>query len=134
MMQVEEPTLFDASALFVPSGEGGGAASLSPDRRRTVRQGELLHRGIHPLQPIAQRTLKLHAEAAPVDNHKAPGRRCGNCIFRVGSGWGDTAGHYPKCWFGWVEGSGASPPLYTRSAASDVRAWWPACTNHKWVH
>ncbi|MEV4320970.1 hypothetical protein AB0J37_01925 [Microbispora rosea] len=99
-------------------------AELAPKEsegvRRTKRQAALLAAGRHPLTVVLTRPLRLHSEAAPYDNRQAPGRRCGNCTFRRTNGWG-----YPKCAFG--DGARAS-----HSTATDVRAFWSACTDHQW--
>ncbi|MFG3439900.1 hypothetical protein ACGF0J_21855 [Nonomuraea sp. NPDC047897] len=95
------------------------ASPESADRARTRRQRELLAAGRHPLTAVLTRPLRLHAEAAPADDRQAPGRRCGGCRFRQTSGWG-----FPKCMFG--DGIRAS-----RGAATDCRAWWPACVDHQ---
>lgn len=87
--------------------------------RRTKRQAALLAAGKHPLSSILSRPLRLHPEAAPADDRRAQGRRCGNCAHLVKNGWG-----YQKCDIG--DGIRAS-----HSEASDVRQWWPACVDHQ---
>jgi len=57
--------------------------------------------------------------------HDDTNRTCGNCRFR--EVFGRAKRGYPKCTYG-----GDTPPRATHSAASDVRAWWPACTDHEW--
>lgn len=80
----------------------------------TARQLETLQGGFHPLTHInGVRYLKLLPTAAPVDDRKAPGPRCGNCKHRL-------TGHYPKCELYW-----------SNSEQSDCRAWWPACTSYE---
>lgn len=108
-------TLFDIDVP--PPSEP--APKESAGVRRTKRQAALLAAGKHPLSTVLTRSLRLHAEAAPADDHQAEGRRCGTCQFRQQNGWG-----YPKCTFG--NGLRAS-----HSEASDCRAWWPACTDHQ---
>jgi hypothetical protein len=89
----------------------------------------MLVRGRHPLEAILRRPLLLHAEAALAGDRSAPGRRCGNCRFRAPVG-GAYDGSFPKCV---LPGPGAGePPRVTGSAASDVRAWWPGCSDHQW--
>jgi hypothetical protein len=97
-------------------------AGLSTDARRTVRQAEALARGHHPLGLVfGPPAWRLHPEAAPAGDRRAPGRRCGNCTFRELVGWHNRT--WPKCSYGdWEHAS--------HSAATDVRAWWPACQNH----
>jgi hypothetical protein len=94
-------------------------AGLSADRSRTVRQRVALTHGQHPLS-VTLGPLALHADAAPADDKRADGRRCGNCRFRQ-----QTGPHsYPKCGF-------AEPARISRGAGTDCRAWWPACTDHE---
>ena len=91
---------------------------LSPDRRRTERQASLIAAGRHPqgsrvLHPDADRTRTAKSS-------KTDPLTCGTCVFRArGDGsW------FPKC----------VHPSYgntSHSAASDNRAWWPACTAHE---
>jgi hypothetical protein len=126
----------DPVALFdLPDGavvELAVVAPLSADRRRTLRQAAELAAGRHPLGAL------LHAEAAPLDDRDASGRRCGNCWYRALNVIGGVAGNYPKCVFGArnptdTDRYGSPGFRVTRSAASDCRAWWPACTDHTWA-
>ena len=85
---------------------------LSADRRRTLRQAADIKAGRHPLtrgplHPAADRT-------AHRDDGKHLPYRCGSCVHRVDRGW-------PKC----------DLSTMTSSAASDVRAWWPACPQYE---
>lgn len=110
-----EPGLFaEPEHIAKPDAE---AALLSADRRRTLRQRRDLDHGRHPLT----RGL-LHPDAAPVDDVSAPGRRCGNCRFRELLSSGNRS--WPKC-------SNPRVGRISASAATDVRAWWPACRNHQ---
>lgn len=90
---------------------------LSQQRRRTIRQLALLEAGRHPLTAVAGRPLRLHPDAPPAADRQAPGPRCGTCRFR--DHWG--AQSFPKCL------RGESQPFATHAAATDCRAWWPAC-------
>jgi hypothetical protein len=73
--------------------------------------------GMHPLAKLV-RGLKLHPEAAPPQDRSAPGLRCGNCARTLRQGM--TTRPYLKC------------ELYpSRSEASDIRNWWPACSEFK---
>ena len=74
---------------------------LSADARRTLRYRQLIEQGIHPL--TRQTT---HPERGT----------CGDCRFR-------KTGVYPKCT--------RDPVRQTHSAATDCRAWWPACHQHE---
>lgn len=114
----DQQGLFDARPYEVLPPVTPTGAPMSADRRRTRRQLEGLSRGRHPLEPVAGRALKLHPEGARWDDRNAPGRRCGDCWHRV-------PGRYQKCGYG-------APQRITHSAASDVRTWWPACTDHSY--
>lgn len=88
---------------------------------RTKKLSERLARlakGRHPLT-----RLPLHAEAAPVDDRDAPGRRCGNCVFRRTNGRG-----YPKCHLQ----VGDIQPYLNHGEITDVRGWWPGCARHEY--
>jgi hypothetical protein len=103
------------------------AKKETADRRRTAQQYARITAGIHPFSGlIAGRYLRLHPEAAPDDDTKAPGRRCGNCRFRTVFGHRNRS--YGKCTYP----TGApNAPRVTHSAASDCRAWWPGCVDHQ---
>lgn len=95
---------------------------LSPDQRRTRRQFAALEAGQHPLSLVLSRPLRLHPDAAPVADPKAPGARCGGCRFRQLYRYHNRS--YPKC-------NQAGDGLIKHSAAMDVRKWWPACLNYE---
>ena len=105
------------------------AANLSADRRRTLRQAAALESGRHPVAGS-----QLHPDAAPVADREAPGRRCGNCRFREVLGYRNRS--YAKCMhpgsLGADDYDKYGPPRATHGAASDIRAWWPACTDHSY--
>jgi hypothetical protein len=130
-MDAEQLGLFDMDRAHIlqPEPVVDALAGLSADRRRTVRQAQALAAGRHPLTGYA-----LHPEAAPVDDRKAPGRRCGNCWHRTAAEWHDRT--HLKC--GWTGPMGAdevtatAPPRVTHGAASDLRNWWPGCGEHEW--
>lgn len=89
---------------------------LSADRRRTLRQAELIKFGTHPLGGT------LHPDAdrnAHRDDGKTLPLRCGTCVHRVILGYHTAS--YPKC----------DLTTMAHSAASDCRAWWPACTRYE---
>lgn len=102
---------------------------LSPDRKRTYRQQQDVTNGRHPLTGGP-----LHPEAS-TDRNAGSGRRdpftCGSCVFRVLIGYHN--GEYPKClWPDGIDaGSGRRWPRVSHGAASDVRAWWPACPSYE---
>ncbi|MFB4312900.1 hypothetical protein [Actinomadura sp. 21ATH] len=90
---------------------------LSPDRRRTIRQADTLAAGNHPIGLILRRRVQLHEDAAPATDRKAEGLRCGGCRFR-------EIASRPIRSYGKCTRAGSS-----YSAASDNRAWWPACVH-----
>lgn len=89
---------------------------LSTDRRRTLRQKQALVAGKHPTSLYFGRTVRLHPDAAPAEDRKAEGLRCGGCALLSKNGWG-----YLKC----------SNVGESHGPATDMRAWWPACVNHE---
>lgn len=110
-----------ADGLFEIS-EPPAPEQLSADQKRIRRQAEALAAGVHPLALALPtgRTLGVHAQAAPADDRQAAGRRCGGCLWRTLVG--GHARDYPKCGRPGAPRSGGT--------ATDVRAWWPACTEH----
>lgn len=104
--------LFDVTPQPAPPQESEG-------QRRTRRQRELLAAGQHPLTLVLSHPLRLHADAAPGGDKRADGLRCGTCSHRT---YATSNGrHYPKC---------TVPGRMSNGAATDCRAWWPACVNH----
>src|SRR5947207_8326972 len=85
-----EPPLFD-----LPDGQPAAPAPTASERRHT-RIAEAVRRGYHPLGVALRVNIPLHADAAPLDDRKAPGLRCGTCAHRV-IPLRDVAGKYPKC-------------------------------------
>lgn len=91
---------------------------LSPDRARTHRQRALIDAGYHPLT----------REKARPDLGT-----CGDCALRVFVNSGVRT--YAKCARGSRPGEPLDhAPFASKSAASDLRAWWPACPAHEWAH
>lgn len=86
-----------------PGFEPEPVEELSAGRRLTIRQHDDVERGVHPLM-----RGPLHAD---------PEATCGSCVHRIHRG---HSSGYPKC----------DLTTMSHSAASDVRAWWPACP--KW--
>jgi hypothetical protein len=113
--------LFDPSPYLVPQAGGTPREQLSPDRRRTVRQATQLAAGVHPLTHGP-----LHKDAAPHDDRQALGARCGSCRFRV-------PGVYPKCHWPNAGDFHIAVALVrvTHGPATDVRGWWPACSDYQ---
>jgi hypothetical protein len=99
---------------------------LSADRRRTLRQTDALAAGQHPLAVALRWPLALHTDAAPADDVKAPGLRCGTCRFRELTLHNDY--RHPKCMYGATD---KTAPRETRGAGTDVRRWWPACRDYQ---
>lgn len=97
----------------VPPAAAHPEERLSADRRRTILALQVLQSGRHPL-----RRDRLHPDAPPADDRKAPGPRCRTCK-HIGL-QGGVAGSYIKCCLGPVTGG----------PGTDIRAWWPAC--EKW--
>lgn len=96
---------------------------VSPERRRRERQADALAHGLHPLTAAVRTAIRLHPAAAPTDDRTAAGRRCGGCQHRQLSPV-RHARPYPKCAFdSWSRA--------TNGPGTDVRAWWPACTDHE---
>lgn len=92
--------------------------NLSADRRRTLRQRADIERGRHPLTGS-----RLTANPAT----------CGNCRFRSVTRWHNRA--YPKCYYeppNWDVERMRGWPRVTHGVSSDVRAWWPGCTDHEY--
>jgi hypothetical protein len=120
-------TLFDDDGLRVEPAE-----NMSTDARRTVRQRRLIDAGLHPLMVTAGYSpsqARLHPNAAPEicspDAPKGAPYTCGSCRFRQVLRWHDRT--YPKC-IQEVEGTNLlTAPSITHGAATDCRAWWPAC-------
>lgn len=98
----------DLAPVPVPDAEP--VEKLSADRRRTLRQRADIQRGRHPLTGS-----RLNPD---------PDATCGNCRFRIVYGHHNRS--YPKCTYG------DGMPRASHSAASDVRAWWPACRDHEY--
>lgn len=75
---------------------------LSPQKRRTIRNRELIARGIHPCTrvPLARN-----------------GETCGTCAL---SAWKRMGNRYFKCSLNMTSGP-----------ATDIRAFWPACEKWK---
>ncbi|MEU8023739.1 hypothetical protein AB0B88_16140 [Micromonospora haikouensis] len=120
-----QPGLFDVDPQWQPAAPATEPpAPLSAGRRLTLRQAATLDGGRHPLT-----RGPLHPDAAPADDRRAPGHRCGTCQHRRPVG--GTARSYPKCWHGWSGRPEDTPPRYSGGPATDVRAWWPACRDHQ---
>ena len=131
----DEPGLFDASPFYVAPPESADP-DLSPDQRRTLRQREDIAAGRHPLTRGPLHPFAVGAIARP-DNPKGQPFTCGSCRFREliryhGKSW-------PKCLRDGHYGNHPDPAnMYleemtnvSHGAATDVRAWWPACVGYE---
>jgi hypothetical protein len=106
-------SLFEIPAEFLPAAPRQSNGDLAVGRDQTRHQLKLLGLGVHPitLQP-------LHPDATAArskDETDASGLRCGDCHFLRSRGAG-----YLKC----VTDQGRYD---TRTPATDIRRWWPAC-------
>lgn len=116
---------YESAAREIRPSEQPG---LSADRRRTLRQAEHIAAGIHPLTrgPLHELASRHRDAASP----KSDPFTCGSCWFR------EVIGHhnrsYPKCTFGLTNEMKyiTASPRISASAATDVRAWWPACRDY----
>jgi hypothetical protein len=116
-------TLFDPEPYRAETVAG---EAVSAGRRLTARQLATLGRGFHPIA----KGLRLHADAAPAGDRRAPGLRCGTCRFRVLQNRGNRS--YPKCqWPDETTYRFADMPRVTCGAATDCRAWYPACVDYQ---
>lgn len=97
---------------------------LSADRRRTLRQAERIADGIHPMTggPLHELASRHRDAEAP----KSDPFTCGSCYFRDSLRY--RGGSYAKCVLGATNDKPG--PYMTHSAATDVRAWWPACRDY----
>lgn len=104
------PELFDAPGMVPTAG-----------RKLTKRQRFLIGLGWHPLARALRRNLRLHSDAIADPAVRKGGPRCGGCAYRQLRG--GARRDYPKCYL--------DPLAVTRGQATDVRAWWPGCTEFK---
>ena len=118
-----------ADALF-PLEPGQERPRLSGDARRIRRQEQAILHGQHPLAVALKTSIPLHLDgpADPLDRN-APGLRCGGCQFRGPHNAG-TATTFTKCWWQ-PPGKPGPKPRISKGPGTDVRAWWPACTEYQ---
>jgi len=123
----------DVDALFeVPEGAARlpppAPVRLTPGEKLRERQAGKLARGVHPLSMPTGNPIRLHPGAAPAADRDAAGLRCGSCRFRELLTDYHATHCFPKCV---RPGAAGGQPRATHSAASDVRAWWPACVDYE---
>ena len=106
--------LFDVDPVDGPPEE-----QLSPGRRRTRRQHGAALAGAHPLALVFGAGIRRHDDEA---------RTCGNCQFRTLINYHNAV--YPKCTYGNPAGEPGVGRI-SHGAATDVRARWPACSDHE---
>lgn len=97
---------------------------LSPDRRRTQRQAEAVAAGRHPLGLIFP-TIARHPDTKGLEYSSADPRTdrdltCGSCAWRERNEYHGRV--YAKC------GKDGDRRV-TNGAGSDIRAWWPGCSD-----
>lgn len=90
--------------LFEPPARIGDLTGLSAQQRRTVRQAWRIRDGIHPL-------MNASLLGGPFT--------CGDCVEAIRMDYHNRS--YWKCK---LAGD-------TRGAATDLRLWWPACTEFR---
>lgn len=121
-------TLFDATPYMVARPEPAQPESkASAGTRLRLRQAQAVTHGVHPLGLVFA-GMRMHPDADRNATSTDYGRnlplRCGSCR------WREPVGKhaYPKCLFGKM--SGRPWPRVSHGPATDVRAWWPACTEY----
>jgi len=114
----DSPDLFGSRPAPAAPGPATPRNTDSAGVRRTKRQLADITAGRHPLT-----RGPLHPDA-PTDpqNRSTPGKRCGTCNHRTPGTHNGTS--YPKC-------RAHEGRYLTHGAATDVRAWWPACDTHE---
>lgn len=100
---------------------------MTVGERLRIRQAARIRAGMHPLS-IGGSLIRLHPDA-PREAHKDDGGtypRCGSCLYRR------LIDHHNRTWSKCTFGTTLTSvwPRATHSAATDVRAWWPACADY----
>lgn len=127
--------LFDTDGMYVPPPDP--EPPLSSDARRTRLQRDRINAGFHPLLVAvhgANHHTKVHPDAPTDCAPDAPRSRpftCGSCRFRMLFTNGN--GVWPKCTYGIPDQypNLDKSPRTSHGAATDVRAWWPACADYE---
>lgn len=128
---MSESTLFPDYEPAVRELKPSEQPGLSADRRRTLQQAEKIANGVHPL--TGGRLHELASRHRDADAPKDDPFTCGSCLFRSSEKYHNRS--YAKCWLPnpRVGADAPSRHLYLRvsnGAATDVRAWWPACPDY----
>lgn len=122
-----DTALFDVadSVRTVPEPKEPLSRTAQHHRKVARRIGSGVHPLGHPicLHPDAPRDLD-HQESK---RSTSDGPRCGSCKFRVLVEYHNRS--WPKCHLPTVIGGRETYPRDTHSEASDIAAWWPACTS-----
>lgn len=102
--------------------EGAERPALGEKAKRSRRQAFLISLGYHPLSAVVPgRMLRLAHDASR--DRAGPGPRCRGCAhFGQLDREGDPFERSQRCWFNKAE-------RVTKGAATEVRGWWPACTD-----
>lgn len=131
---MDQSSLFDAAPYDTAAPLGGGPTQkISADRRRTLRQAAAIARGQHPLSLVIT-GIRVHPDADPArtatkDNTADRPLRCGTCLHR------EHVRSFPKCVIAAPTYPNGNPahehaPRFSHGGSTDVRSWWPACTDH----
>jgi hypothetical protein len=121
-MTEDSASLFDTESLRVAPAD-----PPTPAERAAARHAALAARGLHPLAGPLRTPIRLHPRAAPLADRTAPGLRCGGCVHRQPVHGGSR--YYPKCTVG--DGPVHRRSRVTHGDATDVRRYWPACTEYR---
>jgi hypothetical protein len=112
--------LFDIEPVEIVKPE-----PMSADRRRTQRQAEAVARGSHPLALVFP-LIRRHRETVGLEysatDRKGRDLTCGSCCWREVDEYHGRV--YAKC------GKGVGARI-SNGAATDLRSWWPGCTDWK---
>lgn len=100
-----------------------------PDFGITARAAVRIGLGMHPLENVAT-GLRLHEDACSDVEDRTTGPRCKGCVFAVAVRWHGKP--FRKCSFGRPPGRSLDDaPRATHSETTDLRLWWPACTDYQ---
>jgi hypothetical protein len=110
-------------------------------QRRRDRQAAAIELGQHPLSVALDTSIPLHPQAARggVDVADLAAPTCGGCVFRRSISGGNKS--FPKCTAHPIPRSRVDEhgktwrwddyPRATHGDGTDVRHWWPACTDYQ---